>query len=79
MSNKVIYLKSIFRGFKPNKKVTKLIDDAITDTGAMASVGTKKETKDSREFILSYTEDFLSYAVDYSLKDKFYEVLKDLE
>tara|TARA_X000001382_G_scaffold26517_1_gene16997 strand:+ start:1829 stop:2071 length:243 start_codon:yes stop_codon:yes gene_type:complete len=71
MVNKVIYLKSIFKGLKPNKKVTKLIDDAIVKSEVLAPVKKKKSIIDSRQFILKNTEDFLFYAVDYSLQEKF--------
>ena len=38
MVNKVIYLKSVFKGLKPNKKVTKLIDDAIVKSEVLTPV-----------------------------------------
>ncbi len=76
MSTKVIYLKSIFKGLKPNKKITKLIDDAIVSGDVFTPSKKKKSVKDSRKFILNNTEDFLGYAVDYALNDKFNETFK---
>lgn len=76
MSTKVIYLKSIFKGLKPNKKITKLIDDAILNSDVLTPSKKKKSVKDSRKFILNNTEDFLGYAVDYALNDKFNETFK---
>ena len=71
MVNKVIYLKSVFKGLKPDKKVTKLIDDAIIKSEVLTPIKKKKSILDSRKFILNNTEDFLGYAVDYALQDKF--------
>ena len=75
MITKVIYLKSIFKGMKPNKKVTKLINDAIIKSDVLKPTQNKKSVKDSRKFILDNTEDFLGYAVEYALDDKFRETV----
>ena len=70
---KVIYLKSLFNKDKPNRKAIKLIDEAITKANGYNPKGEKKHLTDSKQFILKYTEDFLNYAVDYSLNDKVME------
>tara|TARA_E500000318_G_scaffold77856_1_gene72693 strand:- start:43 stop:294 length:252 start_codon:yes stop_codon:yes gene_type:complete len=76
MSNKVLYFKSVFRNFKPDDKVSKLISEAIKEGNDRFVVSkTKRPRMDSKKFILKHTEDFLGYAVDYSLKEKFSDVL----
>ena len=68
---KVIYLKAVFKGHKPDKKITKLIDEAIVKSNGLDVLKKKKGNPlDSRKFILKHTEEFLHYAVDYSLYDK---------
>lgn len=71
MSNKVIYLKSLFKEFKPDNKIEKIIKDSIFEANGLTEEGQKDNVKDSREFILKNTEEFLHYAVDYSMYDKF--------
>lgn len=73
MSNKVIYLKSLFRDFKPDNKVQKLINGAIKKSSFSEPEQRKGKLIDSRKFILSNAEDFLWYAVDYSINDKLNE------
>jgi hypothetical protein len=70
---KVIYLKSLFNKDKPNKKAIKLIDEAIVKANGFNPKGDPKKTISSKEFILKHTEDFLNYAIDYSINEKLNE------
>jgi len=74
---KVIYLKSLFNNDKPNKKAIKLIDDAIIKANGVNPKAQKTNPLGSKEFILKHTEDFLNYAVDYSVNDKLNEYLPE--
>ena len=71
--SKVIYLKSLFNKDKPNKKAIKLIDEAIVKANGYNPKSNKVNPISSKEFILKHTEDFLNYAIDYSLADKVQE------
>ena len=71
--SKVIYLKSLFNKDKPNKKAIKLIDEAIVKANGQNPESKKVNPISSKEFILKHTEDFLNYAIDYSLADKVQE------
>ncbi|AXH71723.1 hypothetical protein P025_gp49 [Pelagibacter phage HTVC025P] len=76
MINKVIYLRSLFKNTKPDVKLQKLISDAIVKANGIDDAdeplrGTKGSLQDSRKFILDNTEEFLWYAIDYSMADKF--------
>lgn len=79
MRNKVIYLKSLFKNTKPDVKLQKLISDAIVKANGIDDADeplrvTKCSVEDSRKFILDNTEEFLWYAIDYSMADKFSEL-----
>ena len=74
---KVIYLKSLFNSDKPNKKAIKLIDEAIIKANGFNPKSNSKKSISSKEFILKYTEDFLNYAVDYSLNEKVKEFYQE--
>jgi len=67
---KVIYLKSLFNKDKPNKKAIKLIDEAIIKANGFNPKAKSKKPLSSKEFILKHTEDFLNYAIDYSINEK---------
>ena len=71
MSNKPLYLKLLFKEYKPDTKIEKLILEALDDAYVKPDDGVKDTLMDSREFILKNTEEFLNYAVDYSMYDKF--------
>lgn len=71
MRNKPLYLKLLFKDFKPDEKCDKLIIGALADAYIKPIEGKKDTLEDSREFILKHTEDFLGYAIDYSMADKF--------
>ena len=74
---KVIYLKSLFNNDKPNKKAIKLIDEAIIKANGFNPKSNSKKSMSSKEFILRHTEDFLNYAVDYSLNEKVKEFYQE--
>ena len=68
--SRVIYLKSLFHKDKPNKKAIKLIDEAIVKANGVNPKAKVKAPLGSKEFILRHTEDFLNYAIDYTLDEK---------
>ena len=79
MINKVLYLRSLFKNECPDVKLQKLISDAIVEANGIDDAdeplkGTKGTLQDSRKFILDNTEEFLWYAIDYSMVDKFNEL-----
>ena len=74
---KVIYLKSLFNNDKPNKKAIKLIDEAIIKANGFNPKAKSQKPVSSKEFILKHTEDFLNYAVDYSLNEKVKEFYQE--
>ena len=79
MINKVLYLRSLFKNTHPDVKLQKLISDAIVQANGIDDAdeplrGTKCSVEDSRKFILDNTEEFLWYAIDYSMVDKFNEL-----
>ena len=76
MKNKVIYLKSLVKNFKP--KAETFPKDIVLELEKLGIdlIKTKKP-KDlqadklaGRRFILDHTEDFMNHVVDYSLADK---------
>ena len=79
MINKVLYLRSLFKNECPDVKLQKLISDAIVQANGIDDADeplrvTKCSVEDSRKFILDNTEEFLWYAIDYSMADKFSEL-----
>ena len=74
--NKVIYLKSLIKDFKP--KTETFPKDIVLELEKMGIdlVETKKpvdlhaDKLAGRSFILNHTEEFLNHVVDYSLADK---------
>ena len=68
--SKVIYLNSLFHKNKPNKKAIKLINEAIVKANGSNPRTKLNKPVSSTEFILKHTEDFLNYAVDYSMNEK---------
>ena len=75
---KIIYLKALFKKHKPENKLEKIIKDFVVhadlrqESKEKLKVPPKDRSKVAREFILDNVEDFLAYAVDYSLYDKFF-------
>ncbi len=76
MKNKVIYLKSLIKNFKP--KTETFPKDIVLELEKMGiDLIEKKKPKDlhadrlaGRSFILDHTEEFMNHVVDYSLADK---------
>ena len=81
--NKVIYLKSLIKDYKP--KTETFPKDILLELEKMGIdlIQTKKP-KDlhadklaGRSFILDHTEEFMNHVVDYSLHDKFRDILNE--
>ena len=83
MKNKVIYLKSLVKNFKP--KTETFPKDIVLELEKMGiDLVDAKKPKDlqadklaGRSFILNHTEEFLNHVVDYSLSDKLRDFLHD--
>jgi len=83
MKNKVIYLKSLIKDYKP--KTETFPKDIILELEKMGiDLVEKKKPKDlqadkhaGRSFILDHTEEFLNHVVDFSLTDKFRDILNE--
>ena len=81
MKNKVIYLKSLIKTFKPTVETfPKDIERELKSLGidmikGKKPIDLKADNKAGRDFILDHTEEFLTHAVDYSLNDKLSEFL----
>jgi len=79
--NKVIYLKSIIKNYKPktkgfDKEIIKELKALGVDlTKPKVKPIKKNEVLAGRDFILSHTEEFLQYAVDYSLDEKIGDII----
>ena len=80
MENKVIYLKSLFKNFKPKpEKFTKEIleelkrlDIDLLTTPKPVNIHADKQA--GRDFILAHTEEFLNHVIDYSMYDRIKDV-----
>ena len=80
--NKVIYLKSLVKNFKP--KLTETFPkDLIKELKGLGIDFLNPKVKDKvsdiqagKQFIFAHTEEFLQYAVDYSLDDKIRDIIK---
>ena len=79
--NKVIYLKSLVKNFKPKtetfpKEIVLELEKMGIDLMPTKKPKDLQEDKHAgRDFILAHTEEFLHHVVDYSLEDKFKEFL----
>ena len=79
-SNKVIYLKSLVKNYKPKvdtfpKDILKELEELGIDLiKGKKPVNQKADKHAGRDFILRHTEEFLQHAVDYSMMDRFKEV-----
>ena len=79
--NKVIYLKSLIKNYKP--KTETFPKDIILELEKMGiDLVQKKKPKDlhadnlaGRRFILDHTEEFMNHVVDYSLTDRFRDII----
>ena len=81
---KVIYLKALFKKHKAENKLEKIIKDFVVQADIKVDkekpkVSTGERSKVAREFILNNCEEFLAYAVDYSLYDKFFADTENFE
>ena len=80
MENKVIYLKSLFKNFKPKpEKFTKEILEELKRLDIDLIAGEKPvdphaDKQAGRDFILAHTEEFLNHVIDYSMYDKIKDV-----
>ena len=80
MEHKVIYLKSLFKKFKPKAEtfpkdiLEELAGLDIDLTTAPKPIDPLADKKAGRDFILKHTEEFLHHAVDYAMYDKMKEV-----
>ena len=83
INNKVIYLKSLVKNFKPKtQSLPKEIIKELKGLGIdLIKPKVKLKEKDDftagRDFILNHTEEFLQYAVDYSLDEKIGDIIKE--
>ena len=81
INNKVIYLKSLVKNFKSKQKgLPKEIIKELKGLGIdLIKPKVKLKEKDDftagRDFILNHTEEFLQYAVDYSLDEKIGDIV----
>ena len=80
-TNKVIYLKSLVKNYKP--KTETFSKEILKELEAMGiDLINEKKPKDlqadklaGRTFILEHTEEFMNHVVDYSLADRFKDIL----
>ena len=74
--NKVIYLKSLFKTFKPKEtlpedlKIEMAKLNLVVDETKNKPLDPFKDKRAGRKFVLDNMEDFLQYAVNYSLIDR---------
>ena len=82
---KIIYLKALFKKHKPENKLEKIIKDFVhqsdiqLDGKEKPKVSPQNRSKVARQFILDNCEEFLAYAVDYSLYDKFFADVENFD
>ena len=77
---KVLYLKTLAKNSKPDSKVIKLITEAVSKSGLVSNKSTVKpnvKPMSGKKFILDNVNDFLHYAVDYSMYDKTLDLFKE--
>ena len=80
MENKVIYLKSLFKNFKPKsqtfpKEILEELKRLDIDLhSAPKPVDIHADKKAGRDFILAHTEEFLNHVIDYSMYDRIKDV-----
>ena len=80
MENKVIYLKSLFKNFKPKSQTfpKEILEELkrldIDLRSAPKPVDIHADKKAGRDFILAHTEEFLSHVIDYSMYDRIKDV-----
>ena len=79
--NKVIYLKSLVKNFKPKaetfpKDLIKELKDLGIDFLNPTVKDKVSDIQAGKSFIFNHTEEFLQYAVDYSLDEKIRDIVK---
>ena len=82
-NNKVIYLKSLVKNYKP--KTETFPKDILRELEAMGiDLSNEKKPTDlkadklaGRTFILDHIEEFLNHAVDYSMMDKIRDICNE--
>ena len=79
--NKVIYLKSLVKNFKPHTETfpKDLIKELKASGIDFMNPRVKDEVSDiqaGKAFIFNHTEEFLQHAVDYSLDDKIRDIVR---
>ena len=80
MEHKVIYLKSLFKKFKPKAEtfpkdiLEELAGLDIDLTTAPKPIDPLADKKAGRDFILNHTEEFLNHVIDYSMYDRIKDV-----
>ena len=85
-NNKVIYLKSLVKNYKP--KTETFPKDILRELEAMgidlsnekkptSFIDIDADKKAGRTFILNHMEEFLNHAVDYSMMDKIEDILRN--
>ena len=83
INNKVIYLKSLVKNFKskqqglPKEIIKELKGLGIDLIKPKVQLKEKDDFTAGRDFILNHTEEFLQYAVDYSLDEKIGDIIKE--
>ena len=74
--NKVIYLKSLYSKFKPNETLSEELKIEMAKLNLDVNAFNNKpldpldDQREGRKFILNNMEDFLNYAVNYSVIDR---------
>lgn len=77
---KILYLKTLAKNSKPDSNVTKLITEAVSKSGLVDNKTyrkTKSKPLDGKKFILDNVDEFLHYAIDYSMYDKTMDLFKE--
>ena len=89
-NDKLLYLKALCPEKDSQKKIAKEITEAIEFFKASGvnefEIKPEVKTKDpitdileGRQFILKHTEEFLNYAIDYSMVDKINDIVGQME
>ena len=83
MMNKVIYLKSLIKDYKPKTEtfpkdiILELEKMGIDLVQAKKPIDLQEDNLAGRAFILDHTEEFMNHVIDYSLADKFRDILNE--
>ena len=79
--NKVIYLKSLVKNFKPKtetfpKDLIKELKDLGIDFVNPRVKDKVSDIQEGKRFIFNHIEEFLQYSVDYSLDEKIRDIVR---